>query len=68
MEEKGKTSIERLGYSQALTEITILQGPAYTKMMLVKYLTKIKDERAWVKAGYIGMFIYFPVLMGDEFG
>jgi len=37
-------------------------------MMISKYLNKIKDERPWVKGGYIGMFLFFPVLLGDDFG
>jgi hypothetical protein len=36
-------------------------------MMITKYLNKINDKRPWVKEGYIGMFVFFPVLLEDEF-
>jgi hypothetical protein len=31
-------------------------------------LNKIKDDRPWIKEGYIGMFLFFPNLLGDKFG
>jgi hypothetical protein len=45
MEKKEKTSIERIGLSQALSKITVAQGNKYISIIILKYLNKIKDDR-----------------------
>ena len=42
-------------------------GDKYTNICIGKCLNKINDKRAWIKEGYIGMFVFFPTILQDKF-
>ncbi|EGR27417.1 hypothetical protein IMG5_195990 [Ichthyophthirius multifiliis] len=67
IESKTATSIERSGAAQALSEIMCILGLDYFKSQLPIIFEKMSDKQPWVKEGYIGIFVYVPVILKESF-
>ncbi|KAL4445680.1 hypothetical protein ABPG74_006231 [Tetrahymena malaccensis] len=67
LESKTSTSIERSGAAQALSEIMCILGLDYFKNQLPSIFEKMQSKQNWVREGYIGIFVFVPVILKENF-
>lgn len=67
IEKEATPSIERGGVASALAEIMCNLTPAYFNEKLQEIFRKMKLPANHMKEGYIGVFVYLPVILKDKF-
>lgn len=67
LENEAANAIERGGAAQGMSEILNGLGLEYFEGQLPNIFEKIQDKRAHVREGYVGIFVFLPVIMKNSF-
>jgi hypothetical protein len=67
VEGENSTSIEKQGSAQALSEIMCGLGFQYFEHRLQLIFAKLADKRAFVKEGYLSVFVFLPSVLNEKF-
>ena len=67
LEREEATTVERAGAAQGVSEIIAALGGKYLDQMIPKFLALTKDTRPWIKEGFIGVFVYLPSILENDF-
>jgi len=67
LENEQVNAIERGGAAQGMSEILNGLGLEYFESQLPRIFEKILEKRPFVREGYVGIFVFLPVIMKNSF-